>query len=78
MERKWKLGVDLDLDDMMLNGLTFEVIVTTLYNEPVITKTVVRTIVKDILKMQLDYFKFLLENNMDEIIEYARQGDIDT
>jgi len=75
MDREWKLGVDLHETDSLLDGFTFESVITALYcGEPVIDESAVKRVVNDILKSQMQDLNCLLENNMNEIIKRAKKG----
>jgi len=75
MDRKWKLGEDLNEKDSLLDGLTFEDIITAVYsNEPIIDAASVKKVVKEILDRQTADLYILLENNMGEIIKRATKG----
>lgn len=73
MERKWKLGEDLLESDNIFDPITFESIVLYLKcNEPKHNKEAVIRCFEDILEQCLEDARFLLENNVGEIIQYAK------
>ena len=75
MDKAWKLGIDLNECDNLLDGFSFEAVITALHHgEKVINKAAVRRVVKDILESQLQDLNCLLENNMSEIIKRAKKG----
>ena len=75
MNREWKLGEDLWPEDNILDGLTFEELITTLRcNCRVVTRKTIGEQFKYILALRLEDAKFLLENNFDEIIKATGKG----
>ena len=75
MEKVWKLGIDLNECDNLLDGFTFEQVITALYcGEKIIDKKSVKRVIKEILESQLQDLNCLLENNMNEIIKRAKKG----
>lgn len=73
MDREWKLGDDLHEQDNLLDGFTFDDLITALHcNEPVVNATVVKRTVKEILEQHLEDLNYLIDNNMDEIIQRSR------
>lgn len=74
-ERKWKLGDDLSTCDSLLDGLTFgELILTVHCNCRKITPEAVRKELNEIMEGRLADMRFLLDNNMDAIMEAAGKG----
>lgn len=75
-DKKWRLGDDLSTYDSLLDGLTFDDLILTLHcNLPKkgITPQAVRdTLRKEILEGRLEDMWFLVEKNMDKIVEYSR------
>ena len=72
MDRNWKLGDDVHEQDQLLDGFTYDTIITMLVcNEPVIDSNAVMKSVKELLELQLQDMYFLVENNMSEIIRAA-------
>ena len=75
---EWKLDVDLNEQDNLLDGITFEQVILDLYaGERVIDENAVKKVVKRILDDRLESMNFLLKNNMDEIIKKAKVRDED-
>ena len=74
MDREWKLGEDIHELDNLLDGFTFDCVITALYcGEKVIDEAAVNRVVKDILDSQIQDMRFLIENNMHEIIKRAKR-----
>ena len=75
IERQWKLGDDIHLNDSIFDQITFADIILALHcNERVIDKDAVKRTAKDILENRLEDYYYLLENNIDEIIAEAMKG----
>lgn len=75
MERKWKLGDDLDRYDDLLYGITFDDLVLAVHcNCRKITPEAVLREAREILDIRMQDYRFLLENNLDAIIEEAKKG----
>lgn len=75
---EWKLDVDLNEQDNLLDGITFGQVILDLYaGERVIDENAVKKVVKRILDDRLESMNFLLKNNMDEIIKKAKVRDED-
>lgn len=75
MERKWRLGEDLDREDNLLDGITFSEVITTVHcNCKIVTADAIRREVKHILKIHMQDMEYLLENNLDVIVEEAMKG----
>lgn len=76
LERVWKLGVDLHLEDNILNCESFQGFILTVANEePDITEKTVRKVRDKIVEILLQDMDFLIENNMEEIIRKAKNGE---
>lgn len=74
-ENQWKLGVDMVNSDNMLDGFTFDdVILEVHHNCRQITSDQVRKQVHEILANRLEDLDYLLENNIEEIMQEARKG----
>lgn len=74
-DRKWKLGNDLYPEDNILDGLTFEELITTVQcNCRVLGREAVRKQWKAIIEQRLDDARYLLDNNIDEILAAVRKG----
>lgn len=75
VERKWRLGEDLDRGDNLLDGITFSEVITTVHcNCKIVTADAIRSEVKHILEIRMQDMKYLLENNIDVIAEEAMKG----
>lgn len=75
MERKWKLGDDLDRYDDLLYGITFDDLILAVHcNCHKITPEAVLREAREILDIRMQDYRFLLENNLDAIIEEAKKG----
>lgn len=75
MERNWKLCDDMVVSDNLLDGITFEDLILTVHcNCPQITERAVMKELKEILAIHMQDMEFLLENNIDKIIEMASKN----
>lgn len=75
MERNWLLGDDLATCDNLLDGITFEDIITQVHcNCRCITPDAVRKEVDDLLELRLADMRELLERNIDTIAVEAGKG----
>lgn len=75
MEREWILGKDVSMNDSLLDGFTFEQVITALQcNYEEITPEDVARQVDEMLKEQQHDMDFLLQKNMDRIIAAAMEG----
>lgn len=75
LDREWKLGDDLVGSDNLLDGLTFDDLITAVHhNCPVINRAAVYAQLSEILGSRKQDMAHLLENNMDAIIKEARKG----
>lgn len=69
---RWKLGKDMLTSDTILDSVTFDDLILALKcNYAYIGETAVRTQMKEILDQRLEDVKYLIENNIDEIIALA-------
>ena len=67
-----KLGKDMLTSDTILDPITFDDLILALKcNYAYIGETAVRTQMKEILDQRLEDVKYLIENNIDEIIALA-------
>ena len=72
MERKWKLGEDLFLQDNVLDPIAFdELVMTVKCNSKVINGAAVRKALMDIIELRMEDCLYLLENNVDEMVAEA-------
>ena len=75
MEREWKLGQDLLMEDNALDPITFKEIVDTVRcNGWNFTKTAVMKTIREIFEIRMEDFQFLVSNNIDEILEASKEG----
>lgn len=75
MEKKWKLGDDLDRYDDLLYGFTFDDLILAVHcNCRKITPEAVLREAREILDIRMQDYRFLLENNLDAIIKEAKKG----
>lgn len=75
MESNWLLGDDLATCDNLLDGITFEDIITQVHcNCRCITPDAVRKEVDDLLELRLADMRELLERNIDTIAVEAGKG----
>ena len=69
---EWKLGKDMLTSDTILDPITFDDLILALKcNYAYIGETAVRTQMKEIQDQRLEDVKYLIENNIDEIIALA-------
>lgn len=69
---RWKLGKDMLTSDTILDPVTFDDLILALKcSYAYIDETAVRTQMKEILDQRLEDVKYLIENNIDEIIALA-------
>lgn len=75
MKRAWKLGDDIGRTDSILDGVTFDdLILAVHHNCQQITSEAVKREMKQILEQRLEDANYLVENNIQEIIEEAMKG----
>ena len=75
---RWKLGKDLLTSDTILDPVTFDDLILALKcNYAYIGETAVRTQMKEILEQRLEDVKYLIENNIDEIIALASDEQLE-
>lgn len=74
-ERSWKLGDDLSEQDNILDGITFEELITTVRcNCPTIDSNSVYTEFRRILEIREQDMYSLLNNNIGVIVAAAKKG----
>ena len=75
-DAKWRLGADLSTYSELLGGLTFDDLILAVHcdlkKEKITPDAVRRILRKEILEGRLEDMWFLVEKNMDKIIEYSR------
>lgn len=75
MERQWLLGEDLSSNDNLLDGITFyDLILQVHCNCRKITPQAVRKELEETLSQRIEDMRFLLENNMQQIMDEAMDG----
>lgn len=75
MEDKWKLGDDLLASDNLLDSISFEdIILMVHHNSKQITAREVVKQFEMLLEIRMQDAKFLLKNNLNEIMDAARKG----
>lgn len=75
MEQNWKLNDDLITSDSLLDGITFDDVILAVHcNCKYITPDAVRRTAKEILDGRMQDYRYLLENNIKEIMAEARKG----
>ena len=68
MERAWKLGEDLSLQDNLFDQITFEeVVMTVKANYHIVSVSAIRDTVRTIMENRMQDFEFLLDRNIDTI-----------
>lgn len=74
-DRRWKLGEDLNENDNLLDGITFEELITTVHcNCRKITEKSVIAELDRILEIRHTDMEFLVRENMSAIIAAAKKG----
>lgn len=72
MEHDWKLGIWMNQHDCILDPVTFEQIITAVYhNRDGRTPETVRAVAREILRDRTENFWFMVNNNIQEIIDAA-------
>ena len=73
--KKWKLGDDVSADDNILDGFTFRDLILAVHcNCENITPEAVRREAAEILEERMQDYRFLLRNNIEEIMAEAKKG----
>lgn len=74
----WKLGKDMLTSDAILDPVTFDDLILALKcNCEHITPDAVIVQATEIINQRLEDWKYLIENNMDEIIALARNESLE-
>ena len=74
-EKEWKLGIDLDRSDNLMDGFTFDDIILQVHcNCREITEQTVRKEVLELVTARLDDMYELLNRNISVIMAEARKG----
>ncbi len=72
---EWKLGIDLLRNDSVLDGFTFEQLIISLRSgSKKVDETEIRKVAKEMLDIQLEDMNYLIDNNINEIIEAVLEG----
>lgn len=77
--KEWRIGEDLSPHDSLLDGYTFRDLIRQLhYNHPanMITSEVVMLEFESVISQRLQDARFLVQNNMDIIIEHAKDENL--
>jgi len=75
MERTWKLDEDVSVKDSVLDEVTFEDLILAVHHGcREITPEAVKDTMNEILDQRLTDTWYLIENNMEEIINKAKEG----
>lgn len=74
MERNWRLHDDVSEKDNLLDGFTFEDVITALHTESVVNEKTARRVLKEILDIRMQDMNFLFEKNLDIIMARALEG----
>ena len=75
MVRKWELGKDVHEKDNLLDGFTFECLITAVIcNCEVINEASIKKTLEEILESRMEDMYELLKTNMPEIKRRAKQG----
>ena len=73
MDRAWKLGQDLIPSDNILDGFTFDdIILAVRCNCRTIGVAAVLRTAREIMDQRMEDYYYLLNNNVNEIIEIAK------
>lgn len=75
VEPKWKLGEDMHPNDAIFDQIVFQDLILAVHcNCPVVNPAAVKATAREILDGRLTDFWYLIDNNMDEIIDHALKG----
>ena len=73
-ERNWKLGDDLSLEDDIIDPVTFDdIVISVRCNAKRIDKEAVKKAWDEIMELRFEDAEYLLENNIEEIIEEVKR-----
>lgn len=73
---KWKIGEFLNTDDDILGGISIEdllLVLRTSVRPENLNRDAVMKAAKDTLEMKLTDFWFIVENNIDEMLEIVKK-----
>lgn len=69
-EDNWKLGIDLSMEDNLLDPITFEDLILSIKcNCKFINRVSIRKELDSIVSQRLEDMEYLLENNFIELVE---------
>ena len=74
MEREWRVGKDLFPEDNLLDGLTFNDLIMAVHQCRTVSRASVHATLNEIMSQRRQDMMYLLEKNMDIIIEKALEG----
>lgn len=75
MEPKWRLGEDMVTSDNILDGVTFDDLILAVHcNRKVVSRAAVYSTLAEILSQRKQDMMYLVEKNMDVIIQKALEG----
>lgn len=74
MEQEWRLGKDLFPEDNLLDGLTFNDLIMAVHQCRTVSRASVHATLNEIMSQRRQDMMYLLEKNMDIIIEKALEG----
>jgi len=68
MDKEWKLGKDLYPNDNIMDDLTFDELITTIYcNEPIINEVTIQRVFNELIQSKIHDARDLLKINLAEI-----------
>ncbi|MBO5969200.1 MAG: hypothetical protein J6S14_11965 [Clostridia bacterium] len=74
MDRAWKLGTDMISSDNVLDGFTFDdIILAVRCNCSKIDRKAVMNTAREILESRMEDYRYILMNNLDEIIAEVKK-----
>lgn len=75
MEPKWRLGEDMVTSDNILDGVTFDDLILAVHcNCKLVSMAAVYSTLAEILSQRKQDMMYLVEKNMDVIIQKALEG----
>ena len=73
MDRAWKLGDDLIPSDNILDGFTFDdIILAVRCNCRKVDRAAVLKTAREFLEMRMEDYYYLLNNNLDQIVQIVK------
>ena len=74
--KRWKLGDDVSAEDNILDGFTFRDLILAVHCncENITPEAVRREAAPEILEERMQDYRFLLRNNIEEIMAEAKKG----